>query len=773
MSLNTIPGIGGDGSVTATTTPQKIANSLSVQRVVTISSLKGVAGTVDGETVLAEGYDVRGDCEPLSYYWDADSVLADDGVDSTHPGLVVQPTSVSGAGRWVARRPSYINVKWYGAKGDNVQDDRTYIQQAANRSILNDDLPKHVFFPGGIYSISGGILFKKDSNGDKQPEFFSMKVSGEAGLPYGGVTNSMSRLNCTHSDTFALAFQSAKGLDVEYMELSGTNNPSFATAYAAYTDAESGYVTGSCRDNGLSPYAGIVIDPFGPSSISAGNRYPGYSDEYISGHTTGGSTDINIRRTTINGFTCNVAISPNGSTQNAEIITFRQCKFGRAKVYIAVCQSQSRSVNIEHCSSSGPCLRYVDCSTYGAGGGPLPNFYGGTIGGTLKYLLYLTSTTQSAAKIEKLFAESLYSLGIANTRLLTFDGCSIKLNLPSSTNAASHCLLSSTQIVDFNNCFINHSANAPSTRPVQFNVQQLRFTNTDLDAPPSNIDQYELVLHTNSTFRHLNPARSSRGNQYSNGGLLIADPFTNFNGLPMASGQAIIIRGSNWTKRIVNIGPAMRIETIESAVTLTVGTDGTGTFTSTVPERWSLAGSTPCMVLIYTNVANEFSVNNYVAAYVSSVVSSTVTLSGLPPQITTGSHTVRMRALYRWHEPCIGTTTSGSAVITNVRCSTSLSTVWSPGELISGSTLFAGTHVVSRNAAAFTITLNQNASSSATGIDLYDALVQTISVASAQPTTGGWTKGDVIDDSTGATNGWRCTASGTFGSGTDPTFATR
>ncbi len=183
------------------------------------------------------------------------------------------------------------------------------------------------------------------------------------------------------------------------------------------------------------------------------------------------------------------------------------------------------------------------------------------------------------------------------------------------------------------------------------------------------------------------------------------------------------------------------------------------------------AGS--CPVLIQNNLLNEFGTNNNITSYVASVVSNTVTLGGLPPQMTTGTYDVYSMLPFRWHENCIGDTTNGSATITNVRCVSSVLTVWRVGDMISGAGIPIGTYVVARDNTAKTITLSQNATATATSVDLFDAVVRCTARATAVPTTRGWTRGDLVDDSTGATNGWRCTASGTFGSGTDPTFAAR
>lgn len=771
MGLTTIPGIGGDGTVTATTTAQKIANSVGVQRVVTIQSLKDVAGTVDGETVLTEGYYTKADCEPLSYYWDADSVLADDGVDATHPGLVVQPTATSGAGRWVARRPKYINVCWYGAS-TSLSDNKPYIQQAVNQCLLQS-WPKHIFIPGGTYTCASGILCKKDSNGDKQPEAFSLLIEGEGGFPYG--LPQSSELLFTHNDTFGIGIQFGKGIRIRNIEITGRNLFSFATPRAAYTNAESEYVINSCRDNQFSPYAGIAIDPFGPSSILEANRYPGYSAEYPVSHTGGGTTDVKVEDVRINGFVTNIVISPNGVTQNAEQMEFKRVRSEQCKVAYAIGQLQSRSVRIEDFTCWGNCLYFVNCSMYGQGSGQLPYITGGNMAGHMKYLLQCNSSVVQA-QIDNLFCESLYSLGLVNVDVMTFEGCIFKWGLPDATFAIPHAFLSSAKNVNFDGCFLLHTANPPNSKPINFSVTgRLRFDNCTFDVPPTNVESFEQITHRNSFFRHLAGGGTGRGAEYTLGGTVIADPFSSYNGIFVAPAQRVMFRSSEYSRDYENLSPPQRLENCEgSAVTVTVDSaTNTGTFTSSFPIRWNVATRGSCPVYILNNLANEFGTNNYISAFVSSVSGSTITLGGLPPQMTTGSYSVYSMLPYRWHEPCIGDTTNGSPTITNVRCVTSVLNVWAVGNMISGSGIPVGTYITARDNTAKTITLSQNATATATGVDLFDAIVKCTARSAAAPTTRGWTKGDLIDDTTGATNGWRCTASGTFGSGTDPTFATR
>lgn len=732
----------------------------------TIQSLKSLPGSVNGQLIGTYGYYATGDCEPLLYKWDSASTATDDGVDSTHPGLVIQPTSVSGAGRWIAVLNGRVNVRWYGAS-PSESNNQPYIQRALREAISQDAYPKAVFIPAGSYTCTAGLLCKKDSNADGQPEAFSLLIEGEGGVPYGLAGSSI--LNFTHNDTFGIGIQLGKGIRIKKLMLDGMNNISFADPKAAFTSAESSYVINGCRDNSLSPYAGIAIDPFGPSSISAGNRYPGYSAEYISGHTQGGSTEIKVEDCRIQGFVTNAVLSPNGYTQNAEHVEFSRVWSDQCKVAFAIGQLQSRSVHIRDCISWGAVLRWIDGSSYGAGSGPMPYVHGGNIAGNLKYLIKCTGAATSVSSVIGLYAESLYSLGIVTCDSLSFIGCHFSWTPTSSTNASAHCHLSSIGSVSFKSCFLNHSANPPSVKSLCFDVQRLSYDDCTFDTIPAelSVNDIDRSTHVRSRFRMITTP-SDRFSVYSTSVSIFEAPSAN--GVLVSPGtviQSTTTLAKRWT--IGGDSPVLKIRPTSSPATFTYTGDGVATFTADFPLRCQVGD-----VIRVESFVNEFGFEHPATGYISNVSGSVMTVSGLPHLFVSGSYWSSLQGVSRWHDDCIGDTTSGSNVITNVRTSLALSSVWKVGERISGNGIPIGTWVTARDNNAKTLTLSQNATATNTRVDLFDAVIADCRASlAAVPSSGSWRKGTVVDDSTGATNGWRCTASGTFGSGTEPTFVAR
>ena len=553
------------------------------------------------------------------------------------------------------------------------------------------------------------------------------------------------------------------------MYITGRNSIVFASGRAAYSAPEASWIVNSCRDNTNSPYSGIVIDPFGPSTVAAGNRYPGFDAEYPVAHTGGGSTDVKIEECRIDNFVVDIMVSPNGVTQNAEQMEFKRCRVENARVGFGVGQLQSRSIRIEDFTSWGGIHTLVDCSRYGAGGGQLPFIKGGNMAGYMKFLLNCTNSSVCQSQVDSLFCESLFSLGEVNIDVLSFTGCIFKWGPPDASTPVPVCVIESNKKVVFDNCFILTSSNNPATKPLVFSVSRLHLKDCVLDAPPINPTTQDQTRIENAFFRHYGGGIGSFGNDFTTNGLDMGYPDVNRNSIPLAFGQRMRSPlSSNYYKEITHLGLPHRTDYCENAaVTVTVDGIGGGTFTTAFPARW-----VPGAIMFASTLTNEFGTpNHYCGAYITSVIGNTVTIGGLPDALVTGSYFIYRFNPYRYHMPCIGDTTNGSPTITNFRGAYGATTIWRVGEMISGTGIPVGSYVVSRTATE--ITLNQNCTATNANVDLYDAVVQTRAISSAVPTTYTWTKGDVIDDSTGATNGWRCTTSGTFGTATVPTFVAR
>lgn len=103
-----------------------------------LSSITGVVGVNDGDTLTLLGYHSEDESSSVTYRWDSSKAKADhDGgmvIDPsitfpvTWSGAYLDPVNV-GTGCWVISESGPIKVSWYGAKGDDTNDDTNSIKK--------------------------------------------------------------------------------------------------------------------------------------------------------------------------------------------------------------------------------------------------------------------------------------------------------------------------------------------------------------------------------------------------------------------------------------------------------------------------------------------------------------------------------------------------------------------------------------------------------------------------------------------------------------------
>lgn len=101
------------------------------------------ADLVDKQIVQVAGYYTSGDRGGGLFVWDAAST------ETTNVGTCFQ-AAAGGVGRWLRLWETVLNVKMFGAKGDDVTDDTSAIQAAIDYT--NDSQYTALFFPATPYS---------------------------------------------------------------------------------------------------------------------------------------------------------------------------------------------------------------------------------------------------------------------------------------------------------------------------------------------------------------------------------------------------------------------------------------------------------------------------------------------------------------------------------------------------------------------------------------------------------------------------------------------
>lgn len=136
-------------------------------------------------------------------------------------GTIIVPTGGDGSSAWLRQYSGAINVKWFGAKGDNVTDDTDSLKKAFIVGTRND-----IYIPAGNYKYSS-ILSVIESNVYGSP-------TAVTAFNYTGAGSAFYYF-CTRAATFRdLAFNSLSGSDQDgpivvgnYLSLDGLQTSNF------------------------------------------------------------------------------------------------------------------------------------------------------------------------------------------------------------------------------------------------------------------------------------------------------------------------------------------------------------------------------------------------------------------------------------------------------------------------------------------------------------------------------------------------------------------
>ena len=129
--------------------------STQVQSFNSIAALRLRSGTTIANSAKTLGYYSAGDGGGNSFYWDGTSSATDNG------GTVIKPTSVSGAGRWLATNPELTTLKQWGCVGDGtITDDSTKINDYLTYMAANGYKATGV----GTYRIDSKITIKGNAD---------------------------------------------------------------------------------------------------------------------------------------------------------------------------------------------------------------------------------------------------------------------------------------------------------------------------------------------------------------------------------------------------------------------------------------------------------------------------------------------------------------------------------------------------------------------------------------------------------------------------------
>lgn len=135
-----------------TTVQAPIGNIGSVPTISALRALTPAANIFNN----VEGYYAVGDGGGGQFYGVTGGSYTDNG------GTIITPNGATDTSAWIRVYNGPINVKWFGAKGNNAADDTSNIQAAINYSLTVS--AKIIYFPAGTYLTSSPIrLFATQS----------------------------------------------------------------------------------------------------------------------------------------------------------------------------------------------------------------------------------------------------------------------------------------------------------------------------------------------------------------------------------------------------------------------------------------------------------------------------------------------------------------------------------------------------------------------------------------------------------------------------------
>ena len=216
---------------------------------------------------------------------------------------------------------------------------------------------------------------------------------------------------------FGIGEQCGKGVIIKGIQIWGAFRMNYPDSGAQqfYNSSFISYGDGKCRDSRFSPASGIVIDPFGPSvppdgGFQGSDAYGNPLKKFYFGGTYG-STGIHLTEDFIRNWVVDVITSPNGSTKNADNLTFDFLQVANSKTNFAGCQDQEKNNVISHIESWGQSWMVFCTNIYGAGTPGEWTLSHFSLAGRNHDFIYNNEGGYFTVSADHIFAESLKRLG--------------------------------------------------------------------------------------------------------------------------------------------------------------------------------------------------------------------------------------------------------------------------------------------------------------------------------------------------------------------------
>ncbi|APR76343.1 Hypothetical protein A7982_01690 [Minicystis rosea] len=645
-----------------------------------------------------------------------------------------------------------VSARDFGAVGggdDSIDEDTGALQAAIDHCIRTG---AKLFIPAGVYKLKDSLRIHRLSlTPDAHPLSsrvpsapfdrrvfapFSLEIIGERGAF--GIAGNDTVLLATFADRPAIAIQGASGVTLSRLTVEGLNDYLLEEGDPIALLDDRTFVAALCRDgdnrlpaardNAIhSPYAGVVIDPYGVGGPPADGGYPGHEDDY---HRNGlASTDVTLEECTFSRFVAGVLVSPSGAARKPERITVSASSFEHNKVAVAVCQGTSDDVTLRNLRALGG-LFFVSTCSYGDGApsAEAPSIRGAVVEST-KYLFNVNAPDRSVV-VEGVACASTLGLGFiesaygADQPTLTFVGCTFDIV---QTSPAIDTHLTSSASVRFVGCSFTSSDRGLPIRfcnagPLSFSSCAFLDVGTDgsgFTAPdPSEVCFVGFESLEKVTFESCNVGDRSLPSQ-----IMVLDRMhrtsriSSLNRTYVLPGSLII--AADMSAAPMEVSAEAKVLSLRG-VTLTRDPRVPGEVTFVAPDPSVIKpgdlvfAAAPGFVPEHYGTARR---SRGVCGVIKSVLGANVRLTSVVKSLPEGKQDLSVKYFPRLHLPSSGTTTAGSDVIhdvTNAR-------TWRQHDRISGAGIPEGAYVADPVYSGATRIRISKAATASGNVRLYDA----------------------------------------------------
>ncbi|HWK05481.1 MAG TPA: glycosyl hydrolase family 28-related protein [Puia sp.] len=442
-----------------------------------------------------------------------------------------------------------INVRWFGATGNGSTDDWYAIQKGISYIINNDNSGRTLYFPPGTYKISRPLIIARLKGATYGQASINLQGPANARTVSAGYANIVTAFN----NTFAIGIEIGKGVLIKDLIITGlftfphTLNPTMVDtlAFSEWTDK-------TVRDNQLSPYAGIVIDPFSDSAVYANHSdmYPGLHNYYPAKLGRGGSTNVQIVGCSIQNFIVGVMITPSNQ-QNGELIDVTDCDISYNKVAYAMGQAQSKECHVTRLKCWGPTHTIFDNISYGwkhGDGAAVPMVDGVNIAGSAMQLCNIRANSFSGV-FRNVYAEGLFRLGyVGGKATVSFEDCQIDFStLHPGVPYPDFYVLGSGAV--FHDCMLRLYPGVKGARLILSGTNN-HYEGGNTNAPPVSVNLENNGIYPNPSFRNMTMFYSGGilgDNNY--GAVAASSPLRGSNGFgtdPVYFGNTYLFRNDSY-----------------------------------------------------------------------------------------------------------------------------------------------------------------------------------------------------------------------------------